>query len=269
MELKPRISIKDISFGYTDEIILKNISFDISSGEIATILGPNGSGKSTLIRLMLGFLKPINGSIEVEGSDITRISSKELALKIAYVPQIHKTAFPYNVTDIVLMGSIPHKSFFFKYSKADLTIAYEAMERLSILHLAERPYTEISGGERQLTIIARALAQGSGTFIMDEPASGLDYGNQLRLLEEIVKLSSEGYTFIKSSHSPEHVLWIADRVIMIKNGRVMADGKPEDIVTSENLYSLYGVNVTIEKVNGSLGVCVPQKIRLHSEANIL
>jgi iron complex transport system ATP-binding protein len=121
------------------------------------------------------------------------------------------------------MGRIPHKTFFFKYSKEDLDIAHDALERLSIVHLAERAYTEISGGERQLAIIARALTQGAHTFIMDEPATGLDYGNQLRLLEQISKLSGEGYTFIKSTHSPEHALWIADRAIMIKDGNSMAD----------------------------------------------
>ena len=130
------------------------------------------------------------------------------------MPQIHRSSFPYTVIDVTLMGRIPHKAFFYRYSKADLDVAYDALERLSITHLAERAYTEISGGERQLTIIARALTQGARTFIMDEPASGLDYGNQFRLLEQIVRLSDEGYTFIESTHAPEHALWVADRAIM-------------------------------------------------------
>jgi iron complex transport system ATP-binding protein len=259
MELMSYINVNELSFGYTEKNILKDINFTIKKGEITSILGPNGSGKSTLIRLMLGFLNPFEGSIQIEGKDISDIGFKELARKIAYVPQIHKTAFPYTVVDVVLMGRIPHKSFFFKYSKGDQHIAYEAMERLSILHLAEKPYTDISGGERQLTIIARAIAQGASTLIMDEPAGGLDYGNQLKLLEEIVKLSKEGYTFIKSTHSPEHALWISDRVIMIKNCCVFADGKPKDVISNENLYMLYGAKVDIVKINEHIKTCVPQK----------
>ncbi len=260
MELKRHISVSDISFGYTNRIILEQINFNVTEGEIVTILGPNGSGKTTLIRIMLRFLNPARGNIYVNGKNISDIGIKELARKIAYVPQIHKTVFPYSVIDVVLMGRIPHKNFFYKYTKDDVRIAHEAMKRLSILHLAERPYTEISGGERQLTIIARALAQGAKTVIMDEPASGLDYGNQLKLLEEIVKLSKEGYTFIKSTHSPEHALWIADRAIMIKNGVIAADGKSDDVINSESLSDLYNASVNVLKLNDSLRVCIPKSV---------
>ncbi len=141
-----------------------------------------------------------------------------------------------------------------------MRVAHDALERLSILHLANRAYTEISGGERQLTLIARALAQGAKTFIMDEPASGLDYGNQLRLLDQIIKLSREGYTFIKSTHSPEHALWIADRAIMIKNGAIVSDGECDDVINGESLFRLYNARVNVLRLNGSLRVCVPETI---------
>jgi iron complex transport system ATP-binding protein len=196
--------------------VLNDVSLSIRAGEVVTLLGPNGCGKSTLIKIILGLLRPATGTIFFNGENISQMSSKSLAREIAYVPQIHKSSFPYKVMDMVLMGRIPHKTFFFRYSKTDVDIAGDALERLAIAHLADRTCTEISGGERQLTLIARAIAQGARTFIMDEPASGLDYGNQLRLLDQIIKLSREGYTFIKSTHSPEHALWIADRVIMIK-----------------------------------------------------
>lgn len=260
MELKPLIRVKEISFGYTQKTVLDNVTFDISEGEIITLLGPNGCGKSTLIKIMLGLLRPAKGGIFFNGKDIVQLSPKFLAKEIAYVPQIHRSSFPYSVIDVVLMGRIPHKTFFFRYSKTDMHIAGDALERLSISHLADRPYTEISGGERQLTLIARALAQGAKTFIMDEPASGLDYGNQLRLLEQIIKLSREGYTFIKSTHSPEHALWVADRAIMIKNGVVMADGRCDDIISTNNLFHLYNAKVNVLKLNGSLRVCVPETI---------
>lgn len=260
MELKPLIKVEGVSFGYTQKTVLRDISLSIAEGEVVTLLGPNGCGKSTLIKLMLGLLCPAGGNIFFKGENIRRLNSKFLARGIAYVPQVHKSSFPYTVMDVVLMGRIPHKTFFFSYSKADERIAESALERLAIPHLANRAYTEISGGERQLTLIARALAQGARTFIMDEPAGGLDYGNQLRLLDQIIKLSREGYTFIKSTHSPEHAMWIADRAIMIKNGAVMAVGACDDIITTENLFNLYNARVNVLKLNGSFNVCVPQTI---------
>ncbi len=261
MELtEPLISLENVSFGYTRNPVLKDISLSIGRGEIVTLLGPNGCGKSTLIKVMLGMLKPSQGRVAYEGCAVSHLGARHLAREIAYVPQLHRSAFPYLVIDVALMGRIPHKTFFFKYSKHDLDIAYDALRRLSILHLAERPYTEISGGERQLTIIARALAQEARTLIMDEPASGLDYGNQLRLLEQISGLAGEGYTFIKSTHSPEHALWIADRAVMIKEGAVMADGRCDDVVNNENLFRLYNAKVDVVRVDGSFRFCVPQAI---------
>lgn len=260
MELKPLIRVEGLSFGYTQKTVLNDVNLTIAEGEIVTLLGPNGCGKSTLLKIMLGLLRPARGRVFFSDRDILHVSPKFLAKEIAYVPQIHKSSFPYAVMDIALMGRIPHKTFFFRYSKADMSIAHDALEKLSILHLANRAYTEISGGERQLTLIARALAQGAKTFIMDEPASGLDYGNQLRLLDQIIKLSREGYTFIKSTHSPEHALWIADRAVMIKNGAIVSDGKCDDIINDESLFRLYNARVNVLRLNGSLRVCVPETI---------
>jgi iron complex transport system ATP-binding protein len=260
MDSKPLIQVDDVYFSYSKKPVLAGISLQISRGEIVTFLGPNGCGKSTLIKVMVGVLSPLRGRVLLDGQDTCHFGLKHLAREIAYVPQIHKSTFPYSVLDIALMGRIPHKTFFFKYTKEDIETAYDALERLSILHLADRPYTEISGGERQLTIIARALTQGANTFVMDEPATGLDYGNQLRLLEQITKLSQEGYTFIKSTHSPEHALWIADRAIMIKEGCVMADGPCEEVVNDGNLFRLYDARVNVVRAPGSFWFCVPQTI---------
>ncbi|MDD3295451.1 MAG: ABC transporter ATP-binding protein [Geobacteraceae bacterium] len=261
MGLKPLIKMEGISFGYTQKTVLADINLSIAKGEIVTLLGPNGCGKSTLIKIMLGLIRPDAGRVFLNGENIRELGSRYLAREVAYVPQIHKSSFPYTVLDVVLMGRIPHKTFFFRYSKSDMKIAQSALERLSVLHLTDRVYTEISGGERQLTLIARALAQGARTFIMDEPASGLDYGNQLKLLDQIIKLSREGYTFIKATHSPEHALWIADRAIMIKKGIIVADGPCDDIINTENLFHLYNARVNVLKFdNGSFNVCVPQTI---------
>ncbi len=259
MGLKPLIRVERISFGYTEKVVLADVSLSIGEGEVVTLLGPNGCGKSTLIKIMLGLLRPARGDIFFNGENIRHLSSKCLAREIAYVPQIHKGAFPYTVKEVVLMGRIPHKTFFFRYSNSDMKITEEALDRLSIAHLADRAYTEVSGGERQLTLIARALAQGARIFIMDEPAGGLDYGNQLKLLDQIVRLSREGYTFIKATHSPEHALWIANRAVMIKNGAIVADGSCDEIINAENLLRLYNARVSVLD-SGSFKVCVPQTI---------
>jgi len=260
MNSNPLIEVEEVHFGYSRRPVHTDINLSIHKGEIVTVLGPNGCGKSTLIKVMVGFLRPLKGRAFYDGTDISRLGSKHLAREIAYVPQIHKSTFPYSVIDVALMGRIPHKAFFFKYSKEDFETAYDALRRLSILHLSDRPYTEISGGERQLTIIARALTQGARVFVMDESATGLDHGNQLRLLEEINKLSHEGYTFIKSTHSPEHALWIADRAVMIKDGKIVADGPCEDVVDDENLFRLYDARVNVVRFDGSFQFCVPQSI---------
>jgi len=258
--MEPLIRLENVSFAYGKDDVLKDISLSVRRGEIVSLLGPNGCGKSTLIKVMLGMLSPHRGRVCYDGADVSDLSAKHLARQIAYVPQMHKSAFPYSVIDVALMGRIPHKTFFFKYSTQDLDIAYDALRRLSIRHLAERAYTEISGGERQLAIIARALAQGARTLIMDEPASGLDYGNQLRLLEQINELSRQGYTFIKSTHSPEHALWVADRAVLIKEGTVMADGKCDEVLNHENLLRLYNAQVDVVRVDGLFQVCVPRKL---------
>ena len=209
---------------------------------IVALLGPNGSGKSTLLKLLLGILTPSSGCVRVRGENLRELTRRELACRLAYVPQTHREAFGYSVFDVVLMGRLPRTSFFARYGEKDRRIAGEALEKLSIGHLAGRPYTEISGGERQLTLIARALAQGADIFVMDEPTNGLDYGNQIRLLERINQLAAEGFTFIYTTHHPDHALAASDRVVMMKSGRILREGEPRYMLTPENLAELYGLS---------------------------
>ena len=262
------IEAKGITFSYDIKPVLRDISLTVHKGEVVSLLGPNGSGKSTLLKVILGLLRPSAGSIRLKGTEIARIDAKAVARQIAYVPQTHRGTFSYKVIDVVLMGRLPHNPFFFSYNRKDRDIAFEKLDRLSISHLAERPYTELSGGERQLTLIARAMAQGAEIFVLDEPATGLDYCNQLRLLEQIIKLAREGYTFIKSTHSPEHAFWLGDRSVMIKDGAIIGDGKTEAIIDQESLYTLYNARVSVVKVNGSLRVCVPHAITNHTRMTV-
>jgi iron complex transport system ATP-binding protein len=255
------LQAEHITFGYSSKTVLHDVSLSINKGEIVSLLGPNGCGKTTLLKILLGLYQLNNGGVvRFEGRDVSSTPKKKLAQSIAYVPQFHRASFAYPVLDIVLMGRMPHKSFFQRYSRNDVDLAKNALEKLSILHLQDRPYTKISGGERQLTLIARAMTQGAHTFIFDEPANGLDYGNQIRLLEELINLSREGYTFIKSTHFPDHALWVSDRVIMMKQGSILANGRSDETITSENLFELYGRDIDIHSLRGNFKVCVPNKL---------
>jgi len=251
---------ENITFGFPDKPVLRDVSLTVNKGEIISLLGPNGSGKTTLLKTLLGLYRLEKGRVLFEGKAISTLRQKTLARSIAYVPQIHRASFAYRVIDVVLMGRIPHKTFFSRFSAEDMDIALGALDKLSIRHLQDRPYTRISGGERQLTLIARAMTQGAHTFIMDEPANGLDYGNQIKLLEGLIDLCDEGYTFLKSTHFPDHALWVADRVIMLKEGSIIADGIPDDVITSESLFALYGREVNVHSLRESFKVCIPKKI---------
>lgn len=246
-----------ICFQYGKKQILRDISIHVEKGDVVSLLGPNGSGKSTLIKALLGINGICEGEVFYEGRNIRGIPPKELARYVAYVPQIHNVAFPYRVIDVVLMGRVPHKSLFSKYTRSDIHIAVESLARLGISHLEDRIYTEISGGERQLTLIARALAQGAKFLIMDEPISGLDYGNQLRLLNMIASLASDGYTFIKSTHFPDHAMMVSSSAILLKDGAIIASGKPSDVISQAMLKDIYGVDVRIE-ICGDHRVCIPR-----------
>lgn len=261
MELMPFINVENLTYYYDKRPVLNKVNLCVHKGQVISLLGPNGSGKTTLLKMMLGFFKPAEGRVLLEGRSVTDISPREMASRIAYVPQLHRITFGYRVKDVVLMGRIAHKPFFSRYSAKDRAFADQALEKLSLTHLKNRSYTEISGGERQLTLIARALAQGVDTFILDEPVNGLDYGNQIRLLKNIADLAEQGYTFIQTSHFPEHAIWISDRVAMLEEGRVIADGKVGDVITPANLCRLYKTPIHIVEAEDGMQVCMPGLMR--------
>jgi len=254
------ICMDHVTYGYGETPVLNDISLSLGRGEVVSLLGPNGSGKTTLLKVLLGLCRPQNGEVCLEGCPVRRINAKALARRIAYVPQTHRMAFAYRVIDVVLMGRMPHKPFFFRYSKQDEKEAVKALEQLSIAHLKDRPYTEVSGGERQMTLIARALTQGADILVMDEPVTGLDYGNQIRLLAQIAALADDGYTFIKTTHFPEHAVWISDRVVMLKEGRILANGNAAEVVNEKNLYRIYNTDIGMADLDEGLRVCVPRSM---------
>ncbi len=260
MELK--LEVKNISCGYGKKTIIKDLSFTIKTGETFTILGPNGVGKTTLFKAILGFIKLQKGEILIDGKDISRINRKEYAKYIGYVPQAHTPPFPYKVIDVVLMGRNPHINSFSQPKKADYLIAVESLSKLGIEHLKDRDYTEVSGGERQLALIARALAQNSQLLIMDEPTSNLDFGNQIKVLKYINEISKDNKAVLMTTHYPNHVFLYSTKVGTINNSSEFKVGTPETIMTEKNLKDIYNVDVKIissenKKEMEKINYCLP------------
>ncbi len=243
------LEVKNISFSYrTEHEVLKDVSFCLEQGEILSLLGPNGAGKTTLIRCLLGLRKPGRGVIHIGGRDIYAIKPQERASLLAYVPQSTTMAFPYEAREVVLMGRVAQLKPGAAPAKKDKAIAMQAMERLQIDHLAEKPFQEMSGGERQMVLVARALAQQSRLLIMDEPASNLDYSNQIRMLRVVRSLAQDGYAVLMTSHVPDHAFWIGGRAALMRGGRIWRDGPPDLVVTGENLTELYQTTVSVVDV---------------------
>jgi ABC-type cobalamin/Fe3+-siderophores transport system ATPase subunit len=260
-----KLELSGINCGYSDRTIIKGVSMTIEAGEVMCLLGPNGSGKSTLFKSILGLLPLQGGKILVDGNNISSWSRPKLARVMGYIPQDHIPSFPYTVLDIVLMGRVAHLNRFSSPSAGDVKVAEEALETLNISYLRDKLYTEISGGERQLVVIARALAQQPQILIMDEPTSNLDFGNQMLVLKKIQRLSQLNLAVIMSSHFPNHALLCATKVMLLKDGMVFSMGTPEETVTERNLKMIYGVDVKIVKASMGNGeyvkVCVPEALR--------
>lgn len=267
-----KLAAQNLAFGYRDRRIGSDVTLELASGEVLCLLGPNGSGKTTLFKTLLGLLPPQAGAVLIEDRDARTLARDVIARQISYVPQAHGTFFPYTVRETVLMGRTAHLGLFSAPSAHDHAATVAAIERMGITHLADAIYTQISGGERQLTLIARALAQEARVVIMDEPTANLDFGNQVRVLERIRVLAGEGIGVLLSTHDPDHAFLCADRVAMLHEGRLMACGAPTEVMTAENLRRLYGVDVAVVAVMagqaGARNVCLPvTAVRPHSVGN--
>lgn len=254
-------SAKELHFSYQKHRVLRGVTMDIKEGSIVSLLGANGTGKSTLMKLLLGLLQPRHGEVILKDRALQSYTMKERASHISYVPQSTHVAFAFSVLDMVMMGRIAYESWLQQPSALDERYAYEAMEKLGITALAKRVYQTLSGGEKQMVLIARSLAQGAKILVMDEPISGLDYGNQLRLLECILALSHEGYTFLKSTHFPEHALMLGGETYALKEGRVLAHGATHEVVTEELINELYNTHITVKKTACGYPVCIPKFLK--------
>lgn len=256
-----KLSVESLSFSYDRVHVLKDISFEASEGQMICLLGPNGVGKSTFFGCLLGILSKYDGQIKIDGKNIKNMSRRELAKHIAYVPQIYESNFNYSVLETVLMGMNNQIGAFSAPSAEHHRKAMEVLERMSIAHLADVGHHQISGGERQLALIARALVQNAEILIMDEPTANLDFGNQNYVLREIKKLCSDGYLIFFSSHQPDHAFLYADTAIVLHEKKIRANGVPWEILNEELMLEIYKIPVHIAQntLDGTMFYsCIPR-----------
>ncbi|MEG1458492.1 MAG: ABC transporter ATP-binding protein [Acetivibrio sp.] len=253
------LEIKNLSFSYRCFPVLKNIDCSLKEGNLVCVLGKNGVGKSTLFRCILGALKNYEGEIYVNEKNIRTMNEGEMARKIAYIPQNHSAIYSFDVVDMVMMGTTSMLKGFRSPGKKERALAMAALHLLEIDSLANRSFCHLSGGEQQLVLIARALAQQTKILVMDEPCANLDYGNQIRVMEALKKLAKMGYLIIQSTHNPEHAFLYANQAMVLLDGSILKNGRPKDVLTEEVLLKMYETKIAVYDLDENLKVCIPKR----------
>lgn len=256
------LAIDDLVFGYGGRAVGEAPRLDLVPGEVLCLLGPNGGGKSTLLKTVLGLLPPLRGAIRLDGIDTVSWPPRRRALAFGYVPQSGGGRFAFTVGEIVLMGRTAHHGAFAAPGARDRDIAAAALATLGIEGLAERDWLRLSGGERQLALIARALAQEARILVLDEPTANLDFGNQVRVLGELRRLARQGLAIVFATHHPEQAFACADNVAVLHDGRLNQVGPPDAVITPETMRRVYGVDVDVVAVgDGRIKMCLPKAWR--------
>lgn len=245
---------ENISFSYDKKLILDNINVSIKTGNLYGFLGKNGSGKTTLLKILNGLLVPNKGCVFLKHDDssmnIHKSSRKIISKQVGFVPQEHRGVFPYPVLEMVVMGRNPHLSYFSRPKDEDYDISIQALKAIGIEYLLEKNFMEISGGEKQLVLIARVIAQGAKYLILDEPTSHLDFKNQYQIMKHVKEICKQlNVAAIMSMHDPNLAVSFADYILMLKDGKLMSEGPTKQIMNKNNLSSLYGFNVEVNHTN--------------------
>jgi iron complex transport system ATP-binding protein len=262
------VEVRDLCFSYGNRQALSGANLSAGPGELVSVLGPNGAGKSTLFRCIMGFLRTEPNAVRIDGADIRGLDRRELAGKLAYIPQSASPVFNHTVLETVLMGFSGRVGFGRAPEARHRAAALEMLESLGAAHLKDRGCAEISGGELQLALLARALVQNARILIMDEPTANLDYGHRHNALARARSLASNGYTVVMSTHNPEHAFLYATKVAALLDGRVIAEGAPEEVLTKELLGKLYGIGVNLYDIpygGNTVRVCLPAAA--HTDGN--
>ena len=254
------LEARALDFGYPGHVVGRGLDLALAPAEVLCVLGPNGSGKTTLFRTLLGLLPRLAGQVTIGGEDVARMPRATIAREMAYVPQASSSYFDFSLEEMVLMGRTAHLRTFAGPGPQDRLLAHSALERMGIGALADRPVGAVSGGERQLALIARALATEARALVMDEPTANLDFGNQARVLAHIAALRRSGVSILLCTHDPDHAFQVADRVLLLREGRAVTLAPTEEALTAENLSRLYDIPVHVADVDTPAGrrrICVP------------
>ncbi len=239
--------VLNLTFSYPgyERKVLDDVSLVLNRGEVLCILGPNGAGKTTLLNCMAGLLVPQSGEIRLCGRDIHSMRAKEIAALAGYVPQLHTPAFDYRVLDFVLMGKAPDTGMFSRPGRSEEQQCMDVLESMGLGQLAGKSYLDISGGERQQLLIARAIVQEPEVVLFDEPTAHLDYGNQHRVLRRIKQMASEGYSVVITTHNPDHALLLGDKAAVVSREGKITQGESGEILTEDALSEVYGMDIRI------------------------
>ncbi len=245
--MKSAFAVNNLSYAYSSQHVLQSLSFSIAQSEIFIIIGPNGAGKTTLIKLMAGIIKRQSGQIDVLQEPIGSYSQKKLAQVLAYVPQGLPVGFPFTVEETVLLGRAPHQKVLGLASEDDLKIVRQTMTFTEVDHLARRKLDQLSGGEQQRVLIARALCQQPQVILLDEPTASLDLSHQIRIMDLMEKLKAEkGVTVIMVSHDVNLAAMYADQLLLLKAGEIVCMGTPGAVLNFETLEETYNCQLLVD-----------------------
>ncbi|MEM4576002.1 MAG: ABC transporter ATP-binding protein [Candidatus Nezhaarchaeales archaeon] len=251
------LRILDVNFNYGAREVLKGVTLTLEEGEFVGLMGPNGSGKTTLLKVINNILKPKSGTVMVNKVEVSKLDVKELAKIFGTVSQEYETSLGFTAFDVVLMGRNPHLRRLKGESKRDYEVTIKAMRLTNTLHLADRLFSELSGGEKQRVIIARALAQEPRVMLLDEPTSHLDINNQIEILELLRKLCREEHILVIAViHDFNLAAYYCDKIVLMKNGRIYSVGRPHEVLTSENVEEVFGIKVSVSRhpITGTISI---------------